>query len=168
MSQETVMTKKPGKSSLDEIVCEIDIAAPPARVFKAISDAADIRRRSPSLDLFEMDTRVGGKWLLETTPGQPYRGVKTIRHEGEILELDPPRLLVYTWLANFHDNPKLRTIVRWELTPIPNGTHVKLTHSGLASEPRSAKDYAGGWKGVLEELKAAVENKIEEGKGSHD
>jgi uncharacterized protein YndB with AHSA1/START domain len=159
------MSKKNPVQDLDEVVCEIDIAAPPERVFKAISDPADIRRRSPGLDIFEMDTRVGGKWLLEMTPGQPYRGVKTIRHEGEILELDPPRLLVYTWLANFHDNPELRTIVRWELTPTKSGTHVKLTHSGLASEPQSAKDYAGGWVGVLEELKSAIE---QQKKGSHD
>jgi uncharacterized protein YndB with AHSA1/START domain len=80
-----------------------------------------------------------------------------ICHEGEILELDPPRLLVYTWLANFHNDLNHRSIVRWELTPTKTGTHVKLTHSGLASEPLSSQDYAGGWPGVLEELKTYLE-----------
>jgi uncharacterized protein YndB with AHSA1/START domain len=88
---------------------------------------------------------------------KPYKGVSRIRHDGEILELDPPRLLVYTWFANFHNDPKMRSIVRWELTPIKSGTHVKLTHSGLASEPEARKDYAGGWVGVLEEIKNFVE-----------
>jgi hypothetical protein len=43
------------------------------------------------------------------------------------------------------------------LTPTKSGTHVKLTHSGLASEPEVSKDYARGWPGVLEELKKSVE-----------
>ena len=139
----------------DTIVSEIDIAAPIERVFKAISDAADIRRRTPQLDAYEMDLRVGGKWFLEMQ--QPYRRQNMIRHEGEVLEVDPPRLLVYTWLANFHDNPGHRSIVRWDLTATQTGTHVKLTHSGLSAEPESAKAYAQGWPGVLAELKSFVE-----------
>jgi uncharacterized protein YndB with AHSA1/START domain len=142
----------------DAIVSEIDIAAPPERVFRAMTDPEEIKRRSPQLDFFEMDTHVGGRWALEMRcEDHPYKGFSLIRHEGEILELDPPRLLVYTWLANFHKDPKLRTIVRWELTPTSSGTHVKLTHSGLASEPESRDGYAGGWPGVLEELKNFVE-----------
>jgi uncharacterized protein YndB with AHSA1/START domain len=142
---------------LDSIVSEIDIAAPIERVFSAISDAEEVRRRSPELAAFEMDTRVGGLWFLEVRLQQPYRGFSVIRHEGEILELVPPRLLVYTWFAEFHRYPNMRTIVRWELTPTKTGTHVKLTHSGLASDPAAAKDYAGGWPGVVEKLKNFVE-----------
>jgi uncharacterized protein YndB with AHSA1/START domain len=141
----------------DAIVSEIDIAAPPERVFKSITDPEEIRRRSPELKVFEMDARVGGRWYLEMPLKQPYKGVSGIRHEGEILEIVPPRLLVYTWLANFHDDPLRRTIVRWELTPTKSGTHVKLTHSGLLLEPASRKDYSGGWPGVLQELKKSVE-----------
>ena len=137
----------------DAIVSEIDISAPPERVFKAISYAAEIRRRSPELSVYELDPRVGGKWRLEMRPPQPYHGFKVIHHGGEILEFDPPRLLVYTWTANFHTDPEKRSTVRWELTRTKSGTHVKLTHSGLASEPRARKDYAGGWPGVLDVLK---------------
>ena len=141
----------------DAIISEIDIAAPPERVFKAISDAAEIRRRSPELSVYEMDPRVGGKWRLEMRPSQPHHGFNLIQHGGEILEFDPPRLLVYTWTANFHNEPEKRSIVRWELTPTKSGTHVKVTHSGLASEPQARKDYAGGWPGVLEDLKKWAE-----------
>ena len=137
----------------DTIVSEIDIAAPPERVFEAISDAKVVRRRSPELSAFEMDTRVGGRWYLEMRPPQPYHGVSVIRHDGEILECVPPRLLAYTWTANFHKDPKGRSVVRWELTPTKSGTHVKVTHSGLVHEPEACKDYAGGWPGVLEALK---------------
>jgi uncharacterized protein YndB with AHSA1/START domain len=141
----------------DSIVSEIDIAAPPERVFKAIADAGEVRRRSPELTAYEMDLRVGGRWYLEMRPPQPYKGFEVIRHEGKILEVDPPRLLVYTWLANFHHDPKMRSVVRWELTPTKSGTHVKLTHSGLVSEQDALKDYSGGWPGVLAEIKEFTE-----------
>lgn len=141
----------------DAIIAEIHIAAPAERVFRAICDAGTVLRRAPHLDVFEMDLRVGGKWRLELRMPKPYHGVSVIKHDGEILEVDPPRLLAYTWFANFHTDPKHRSIVRWELTPTKNGTHVKVTHSGLASEPGARADYAGGWPGVLEEIKVHSE-----------
>ena len=142
---------------LGTITCEIDISAPPGRVFKAIADEEEVRRRAPILSVYEFEPRVGGRWRLEMQPPQPMYGVDVIVHDGEILEYDPPRLLVYTWTANFHKDPKHTSIVRWELTATKSGTHVKLTHSGLASEPEAAKAYSGGWPGVLEELKTFVE-----------
>jgi len=142
----------------DTIISEIDIAAPADRVFKGICDPETVRRRSPGLGIFEMDLRVGGKWRLEIRMPKPYREVEVIRHDGEVLEIDPPRLLVYSWFANFHSDPKHRSIVRWELTPTKSGTHVKLIHSGLAAEPQARKDYAGGWPGVLSEVKIWAEN----------
>jgi uncharacterized protein YndB with AHSA1/START domain len=141
----------------DAITCEIDIDAPPERVFKAISDAEEVRRRSPGI-VYEMDTRVGGRWWLEMRPPQPYRGLPLIRHEGEILVLDPPRLLVHTWFANFHKDPNHSSVVRWELSPTKTGTHVRLSHTGLRTEPESAKDYSQGWPGVLQELKTFLEH----------
>jgi uncharacterized protein YndB with AHSA1/START domain len=141
----------------DSITSEIDIAAPPDRVFKAIADAETVRRRCPQLDVYEMDLRVGGRWRLEIRVAKPRNGCSVIRHDGEILELDAPRLLAYTWFANFHGDPKSRSIVRWELTPSGSGTHVRVTHSGLASEPAARSDYAGGWPGVLEEIKIFAE-----------
>lgn len=141
----------------DTIVSEIDIAAPPERVFKALTDAKEVLRRAPELALYEMDPRVGGKWRLEMRPPQPYHSFSVIHHGGEILEFDPPRVLVYTWTANFHTNPEHRSTVRFELTRTKSGTHVKLTHSGLASEPQACKDYAGGWPGVLDDLKKFAE-----------
>jgi uncharacterized protein YndB with AHSA1/START domain len=151
------ITPNYGISGHDTIVSEIDIAAPMERVFRAISDEKEILRRSPELAAYELDPRVGGKWRLELHMPKPHHGVATVRHDGEILEFDPPRLLVYTWTANFHKNPAHVSIVRWELTAADSGTHVKVTHSGLAAEPGAAKDYAGGWPGVLDMLKKFVE-----------
>lgn len=146
----------------DTIVSEVTIAAPADRVFRGICDAETVRRRTPNLDVFEMDLRVGGKWRLQIRMPKPYRGVEVIRHDGEVLEIDPPRLLVYTWFANFHSDPKHRSIVRWELTPAKSGTHVKVTHAGLAPEPEALRDYAGGWPGVLDALRTWSEEQSRE------
>lgn len=146
----------------DSIVSEIDISAPPERVFSAISDAAQLKRwfSSPECPAktWEMDPRVGGRYGYRTEAGSiVVNNVREFECHGEILEVDPPRLLVYTWIANWHDDAATRTIVRWELTPTSGGTHVKVTHSGLAHLPVARKDYSGGWPGVVEMLKRFVE-----------
>jgi uncharacterized protein YndB with AHSA1/START domain len=146
----------------DAIVSEIDIAAPPARVFQALTDAGELKRwftnpESP-LEFWEFDARPGGKYRYATEKGTlVVNGVREFECHGEVLEYIPPRLLVYSWIANWHDDTARRTIVRWELTPTPTGTHVKVMHSGLAQEPVARKDYSGGWLGVVEMLKKFVE-----------
>ena len=147
----------------DTIVAEIQIAAPPERVFKALSDPDDLRRwfgsRECPTKTWQMDARVGGHYSYFAEEGKVgVNGVSKFECHGEILEYDPPRVLVYTWIANWHDNPKCRTLVRWELTPRQGGTHVRVTHSGLSSIPVARKDYAGGWPGVVEHLKKFAES----------
>jgi uncharacterized protein YndB with AHSA1/START domain len=85
-------------------------------------------------------------------------GVSEFECHGEIMEYHPPRLLVYTWIANWHVDKQRKTVVRWELTPTASGTRVKVTHSGLAQEPAARKDYSGGWVGVVEGLKRFAED----------
>lgn len=84
-------------------------------------------------------------------------GVSQFHCDGEVLEYDPPRLLAYTWIANWHEDKAARTVVRWELSPKSGGTLLKVTHSGLTNLPASRKDYSGGWTGVVEQLKKFVE-----------
>ena len=150
--------------SQDAIISEIQIAAPAERVFKALSDAGELPRwfRSPEcpVKFWKMDARVGGHYSYATQKGSiMVNGVSEFECEGEILECDPPRLLAYTWIANWHDDRKRRTVVRWELTPTGSGTHVKVTHSGLSNLPVARKDYTGGWPEVVEMLKKFVEGR---------
>jgi len=149
---------------LDAIVSEIEIAAPPERVFRALTDAGELARwfGSPEcpLKFWKMDARVGGRYSYETQKGAiVVNNVREFKCHGEILECDPPRLLVYTWIGNWHDDTSRSTVVRWELTPMPTGTHVKVIHSGLADLPVARKDYSGGWPGVVEMLKKFAEAK---------
>jgi len=146
----------------DAIVSEIQISAPPARVFKALTEAAELKVwfNDPSCPIktWEMDARLGGRYHYKTEKGAVVvNNVSAFECHGEIVEFDPPRVLAYTWIANWHDDTARRTLVRWELTPKAGGTHLKVTHSGLAALPIARKDYTGGWPGVVTMLKTFVE-----------
>jgi uncharacterized protein YndB with AHSA1/START domain len=146
----------------DAVVAEIQIAAPPERVFQALTNDRELscwfKNPTCPVKLWQMDARPGGLYHYSTEKETAViNGVDEFECHGEILELDPPRLLVYSWFGNWHQNKSLRTVVRWELTPAANGTHVKVTHSGLASEEAARKDYSGGWPGVLQQLKNFTE-----------
>jgi uncharacterized protein YndB with AHSA1/START domain len=85
----------------DAIVAEIHIAAPPERVFRALVDPQQVLKwwgqqgvyRSTE---FQSDLRPGGKWR---TAGVNAEG-RNFEASGEYLEIDPPRLLVYSWVAS--------------------------------------------------------------------
>jgi uncharacterized protein YndB with AHSA1/START domain len=151
-------------SDNDAVIAEIHIAAPPERVFKALTDSAELSRwfANPScpVKLWEMDARPGGRYRYTEKGGVTVNGVSEFECRGEILEFMPGRYLVYTWIASWHADKSLQTVVSWELTPEGGGTHVKVTHRGLAKEDAARKDYSGGWVGVLEMLRKFVETQV--------
>jgi uncharacterized protein YndB with AHSA1/START domain len=148
----------------DAIVAEIQISASPERIFHAISDANELQRwfggsAECPVKTWKIEARVGGRYSYSTKKSATVvNGVSEFECHGEILEFDPPRVLAYSWIANWHDDLKSRTVVRWELTSVQGGTHVRVTHSGLAALPIARKDYAGGWPGVVEQLKKFAES----------
>jgi uncharacterized protein YndB with AHSA1/START domain len=87
---------------------------------------------------------------------------------GEYLEVDPPRLLVHTWIASY--SPELKTVVRWELEArgvhnlhsvgpkkAGTGTFVKIRHDGFAGNAEQAKGHGDGWIRVLGWMQVFVE-----------
>jgi len=102
------------------------------------------------LSLHESDVRTGGKWRSAGEGGDS--GKFTVA--GEYLEVDSPRLLVYSWVASWAGN--VRTTVRWELEASSKGTLVRLRHSGLAAHPEVAQSYRG-WPRMLGWLQAFIE-----------
>jgi uncharacterized protein YndB with AHSA1/START domain len=147
----------------DAVITEIEIAAPPGRVFQAIVDREQAMQWGGGEDfqiiLWEMDVRPGGEWrfVSKERSGKNPAGLDRFEHHGEYLEVDPPRLLVHSWFANWHPDPKHRTVVRWDLTPTKNGTHLKVTHSGLAPLSGAAQGYSQGWPGLVRQIKNFVE-----------
>lgn len=139
----------------DEIVSEIHIAAQPDRVFRALVDPVQVpkwwgRNGVYRCTDFSADMRVGGDW--RTSGVGPDGGPFTAK--GKYLEIDPPRVLAYTWIASW--TGEVETAVRWELEATEEGTQVKIRHSGLAVRPELAQAYRG-WPRMLEWLQAYLE-----------
>ena len=148
----------------DAVVSEIEIAAPPERVFRALIERDQALQWGNNDDFeithWEMDARPGGKWRFvsrERKGGKTPAGQEQFDHHGEVLEVDPPRVLAYTWFANWHSIPDHRTLVRWELTSTAKGTLVKVTHSGLKQMPEACAGYSQGWPGLVEKLRQYLE-----------
>jgi uncharacterized protein YndB with AHSA1/START domain len=145
----------------DAVVSEIEIAAPPERVFRALIEREQALQwgKSDAFEMtsFEMDARPGGKWRFVSKPLQGPGAGNELEHHGEILEIDPPRLLAYSWYASWHENPAVQTMVRWELTATTSGTHLKVVHSGLLPIPGACQGYSQGWPGLLQSVKKVVE-----------
>ena len=153
----------------DAILVEIFIAAPPARVFEALTDPVQTRQWWGDKNMYRMteskaDLRVGGKWLSQ---GVGVDG-KTFSVEGEYVEVDPPHRLVYTWIASFAGYAK--TVVHLDLEArdvhgmhasgthrVGTGTLVKIRHTGFAGKAEAADGHRNGWIRVLGWMQLFVE-----------
>jgi uncharacterized protein YndB with AHSA1/START domain len=134
------------------ILASVEIAAPIERVFAAIS-SAEVAEWWGSPDSYHVtrwtaDLRVGGTWKSEgvSNDGKPFSV------GGEILELDPPRLLVQTWRPDWEPGPP--TTIRYQLATIPGGTKVTVRHEGFGDRAASCDSHAQGWERVLGWLSA--------------
>lgn len=139
----------------DEIVSEIQIAAPPERVFQALVDPAQVVRWWGQTGIyrcseFQSELRVGGKWRSAGVTGDGSR----FEASGEYLQIDAPRLLVQTWMASWTGD--FKTTLRWELESTKQGTLVRIRHSGLSARPELRQSYTG-WPRMLGWLQALLE-----------
>jgi uncharacterized protein YndB with AHSA1/START domain len=138
------------KATLDEIGgkavlrFERRLAHPPEKVFRAISDPAELAHWFPA------------SVELELRPGAPIRFTfEQVDFEapgGEVLEADPPKLLAYTWGDS---------VLRWEVVPEGAGCRLHFTHTlggGEAWGGRlAAARHAAGWDVCLAALAARLD-----------
>jgi uncharacterized protein YndB with AHSA1/START domain len=138
------------------VKAEIELAASPQRVFRALTDPTELASWWGSDEMYrtfdwEIDLRAGGTWRCRArTPA----GTEMSLH-GEYLEVDPPCLLVYTWRPSWDDFAE--TTVRCVLEPVAAGTRVSITHSGFADRAAAADGTGQGWQRVLEWLAVHAE-----------
>jgi uncharacterized protein YndB with AHSA1/START domain len=142
----------------DAVISEIEIAAPPDRVFQALITREQALQwgagEAFQITQWDLEPRLGGKWgftAKDLATGREYV------HYGEVIEFNPPRVLSHTWFAKFHKISSQRTLVRWDLTPTSTGTLLKVTHSGLSSLPEDRTSYSQGWPGLLDAVRKFVE-----------
>ena len=142
----------------DTIVQEITIKGPASRVFDALTDplqrvkwwGAEGRFQAEHM---ESDLRPGGKWTMRGIG----MGGRPFRITGEYRRVEPPRLLVFTWLPDWQEDA-VESLVSFELEEKDGVTTVRLTHSGLASE--TSRTSHKGWPQILGWLRAYVESLV--------
>ncbi len=68
----------------------------------------------------------------------------------QVLEIDEPRKLVYSWGDGTESDSGLKTIITWTLTPAAGGTLVRMKQSGFKpADEGGFKAMGGGWPRIL-------------------
>jgi len=134
---------------------EIDIAAPPARVFACLTSPRELLQWWTTVDCpsthWEFDARPGGRWLSRWRMPDGHE----FELGGEIVDIRPPELIELTWRDERYPNLPV-TRVRYELIAIPGGCRLRLLHHGFDDTRPDFDDYNGGWPGVFGKLRAHV------------
>ncbi|KAA2240713.1 SRPBCC domain-containing protein [Chitinophaga agrisoli] len=134
------------------ILAMADLAAPPERIFKLLTDAHDIEQWWGSDDTYRMR-----QWEAHTVPGGDYTvAVRAANGDvfpasGTFLVVDAPYKLSHTRKYEW-DHPTLGrhvTTISFLLQPIEAGTRLTVRHEGFAGFNDAAYEHADGWERVL-------------------
>lgn len=124
---------------------ELFIRATPERVFKALTDKADLEHWY--VTKVEIDLHPGGTVRFEW--GDDYE-------TGHIVTLEPPQRLGYTW-DTMSETP---TRITFELAAEGEGTRLYVAHTGIGEGGDWERFYERsdtGWNEELEHLRAWLE-----------
>jgi uncharacterized protein YndB with AHSA1/START domain len=142
----------------EAVIVERTFDAPVARVWKALTDADQMRVWY--FDLKEFKPQVGFEFEFVVE----HEG-NTYHHLCEVTEAIPQNKIAYTWRYKGEPGDSL---VTFELFPEGNKTRLKLTHSGIETFPKTPayarKNFEAGWTEIIgSEFKRFVET-TEKGK----
>jgi uncharacterized protein YndB with AHSA1/START domain len=146
----------------DAIVQAIDINAPVARVWRALSDYREfgtwfgVKLDGP----FQIDTEAQGNI---TIPGFEHVVWRVV-----IKQMREPDLFSFTWHpyavdTNIDYSTETPTLVEFRLQPVGSGTRVTVTESGFGNVPAHRRAEAfrmnnGGWAAQMKNIKNHVES----------
>ena len=136
---------------------EIDIEAPPEKVFDAFTDPEQLAQWWGSEDTYrtsnwQVDLRPGGAWSCDAINTD---GTQKSTVHGTYVAVDRPRVLEFTWKPSW--DPIGPTNVRLVFEPIPTGTRLRLLHTGFEGFAESQKGHTNGWTRVLGWLRDKVQ-----------
>jgi len=125
---------------------EVVYKHPIEKVWRALTDPKAIAQWLMENDF---EPRLGHKFMFHSKP-QPGWDGKTY---CEVIELDPPRRLAYTWRGGSID-----TLLRITLEPLADGTRIVLEHSGFRGLKAVMVSFimGAGWKGIVNKRIPAV------------
>lgn len=116
---------------------------PVEKVWRALTQPSELGHWFPSQ--VELDLRPGGKVrFIEDDDEYPSL-------DGEITDLDPPRLIAYTWDTDH---------LRWELRPDGDGDGCLLTLTHTFDDRSGAASFASGWTGCLDLLTLRLDGRL--------
>ncbi|ATY31831.1 SRPBCC family protein [Sphingomonas psychrotolerans] len=125
------------------VVVEREIAYPPERLWRALTQPHLMEEWLMKNDFAPI---VGHQFKLRGEWG----GVL----DCEVLEVEPQRMLSYTWdFASDDPAFALESVVTFTLTPTASGTHLRMEQAGFG--PAQKQAYGGayaGWKQFLDKL----------------
>lgn len=136
-------------SQTESLAFDFDLAHPPEKVWRALTEPALIAEWL--LPAVGFRPEPGAAFTLEAPPQPGWDGIV----HGRVLELEEQRSLRYAWVVG-----DLDTVVTFTLTPTATGTRLSLVQSGF--KPDQKQNLAGaryGWKmmgGNLVDLLARV------------
>lgn len=120
-----------GRAAAHAIRLRRTFRASPERVFRAVTNSAEIRRWCGQSGV--VSRQLGGRFAMFDE-----------RATGEVLVYDPPSLLVHTWRLEEWPADVPPSEVRWRFTPCATGTRVELAHLRLPNA-REQKSHGKGW-----------------------
>jgi uncharacterized protein YndB with AHSA1/START domain len=132
----------------DLVSKECLVAAPPARVFAALTESDEIERWFAQVALVEPRAGGAAEFVFYNRNGTFSVFV------GEVTEFVPLACVAFTWHSPPSATPPLH--VRFTLAAAPRGTRLSLVHSGFAGQPIERDVYDEGWDHYLRRLASAV------------
>jgi uncharacterized protein YndB with AHSA1/START domain len=134
----------------ETVTLDVEVKSPIERVWHALTDSATLSEWM----LFktnDFQPVVGHVFQFRDSPG--WDGVI----DCEVIEVDEPHRLAYSWTTEGLDNVPHSTVVTWTLTKGDGGTRLHLEQSGFRSE---AKQEIGGakysWTHMLDQLQSVL------------
>jgi len=123
------------------------IVSTPEKVWEALTDAEISARYWERQNV--SDWKVGSRW----THGFAGKAPDVV---GRVIESDPPRKLVTTWLRPDHeDQPEFANPCTFLIEDVGGKVKLTVTHENLTDE--DLKNISGGWPAVLSNLKTMLE-----------
>jgi uncharacterized protein YndB with AHSA1/START domain len=146
-------------------VYQVYIKAPPERIWAAITTSEWTQRYGYGGEV-ELDLRPGGGYKAFAGPEMKAFGAPDVVVVGEVIEADPPRLLVLTWHPVWDEQIAAEQASRltYEIDPGPGDvTKLTLVHE-LEGAPLTeamvtgaVEGAGGGWPFVLSDIKTLLE-----------
>lgn len=135
----------------ETVVLDVEVKSPIERVWQALTDSATLSKWM----LFKTNNFkpvVGHAFQFRDAPG--FEGVI----DCEVIEVDQPHRLSYSWATTGQDNELHSTVVTWTLSEENGVTQLHLEQSGFRSDAKQELGGAKyGWQAMLEELQNVLE-----------